>query len=129
MPADRPDRLEPAGVATGRVLIVTATGFVLIAATVAVVSTLIAVKHAAQPEAAAHLFPAPQLETSLTPRATASNGHGPSEYRRRPPAARAAEVAPAPDRLAAAMRAVAARGPAAYDPVPDPAPTPAAGAR
>ncbi len=120
MPVDRADRLEPAGVATGRVLLVIAASFVMIAATLAVVSVLIAVKHVAQPETRARPFPAPQLETSLRPRATAGNGHGPSDYRRRPPAARAAEVAPAPARLAAAMRAVADRGAAAYDPVPAP---------
>lgn len=132
MPADRAaaDRLEPAGVSTGRVLLCVAACFALLAVTVAVVSGMIALQHVATPQAAARPFPKPELETNIPQRATAYNGHGPAEYRRRPPAARAAEVAPPPDRLSAAMDAVAARGDAAYAPgpgAPPPAPTPRLG--
>ena len=115
---DRAQRLEPTQVATGRVLMAIGSLFVLLAAAASSLLVMYRLKTTGSEHIAPQHFPAPALEVNIDPRATAASGHGPKPYARRPPQARAQETAPAPDPLAAAMDAVAARGAQAYDPPP-----------
>ena len=118
---DLRDRMEPPGVATGRLALAALLIFVLLGLTFAGVTPLAGrLRKATSGEARA--FPAPQLETTTEPRSTADRDHGPKPYRERPASARTGQPDPVEPALAQAMAATVARGADAYAPA-------AAGAR
>ena len=125
MPVEtRAARLEPTAVATGRILLVIAALFAMMALGMGGVGVMYALKRNGAEHIEPQRFPEPRLETNIDPRATADSSHGPDATGRTPPLARAQETAPAPAALRAAMAAVVARGDQAFAPPPAAAPTP-----
>lgn len=110
------DGLEPPGVAGGRVL--QAAGLMLVLLLLAYVAVAVTwklqVRDYTPPTARA--FPKPSLESTVEPRSTVERERGPSPYRERALGERAGQPGAPSPRLAAAMRAITARGAAAYDP-------------
>lgn len=111
------DRMQTPGVATRPLLLWTLAVFALGFVSAGVLWGAYRVRVASTPVAVARPFPAPQLETNQTPRATASTSHGPGPYRPDPADTRTGEARRPSDPLEAAMQAEAARGTSAYDPV------------
>lgn len=116
--ADERDGLEPSGVASGRVWLVVGAVFVLLFSTFGVILAFQLIRIRGDVQASAKPFPFPALETSTAPRMIPDRGHGPKPYRELPAAERPARLGEPDPRLLAAERAVAARGAAAYDPLP-----------
>lgn len=116
--ADDRDGLEPTGVASGRVWLVVAAVFLLLFATFGLILAFKLLALRGDLQARARPFPFPALETSVAPRMIPDRGHGPKPYRELPAPERPARLGEPDPRLLAAERDIAARGLAAYDPLP-----------
>ena len=116
--ADQRDGLEPSGVASGRVWLVIGAVFALLFSAFALILAFQLIRIRGNLQASAKPFPFPALETSVATRMVPDREHGPKPYRELPAPERPARLGEPDPRLLAAERAVAARGPAAYDPLP-----------